>query len=267
MIRLKISTIQLCALLLGMFLSPETLNAQHQELYQKKHFVSNGDTLNYRIMLPKDFDESKSYPLVLFLHGAGERGSDNEKQLVHGSSLFASEKIRDKYPSIVVFPQCPADDFWAVATVDRSAKPVIREFPIDVEPNTSLALVMALMDEMLARDDVDKSQVYVGGLSMGGMGTFEILSRKPDLFAAAFPICGGGNPKAAERYATKTPLWVFHGAKDDVVNPQLSIDMVTAILNAGGYPHFTLYGNDNHNSWDSTFAEPGLLEWLFSNKK
>ncbi|MCB0470047.1 MAG: phospholipase, partial [Flavobacteriaceae bacterium] len=105
------------------------------------------------------------------------------------------------------------------------------------------------------------------GLSMGGMGTYEILSRKPDMFAAAFAICGGGNPELTENYATKIPMWIFHGAKDDVVNPQLSIDMVSAILKFGGKPNFTLYADDNHNSWDSAFAEPELLLWLFSKTK
>ncbi|HMC01708.1 MAG TPA: hypothetical protein VKN14_11800, partial [Flavobacteriaceae bacterium] len=98
-------------------------------------------------------------------------------------------------------------------------------------------------------------------------GTFEILYRKPDMFTAAFAICGAGNPETVKTYANKTELWVFHGAKDDVTNPQFSIDMVSAYLKAGGNPNFTLYADDNHNSWDSAFAEPELLPWLFSKSK
>ncbi|MGE5943354.1 MAG: prolyl oligopeptidase family serine peptidase [Flavobacteriales bacterium] len=242
-------------------------SAQHQELYELKTFIDNTDTLNYRILYPKDFSEDKQYPLVLFLHGAGERGSNNASQLTHGSKLFASENNREVFPAIVVFPQCPQDDYWANASIDRSTKPLTIKFYNGGQPTKALGLVMQLMDTMVAESFVDKQKVYVGGLSMGGMGTFEILYRKSDMFAAAFAICGGGNTEVAEAYAKTIDLWIFHGAKDDVVVPQFSIDMVSAILNYGGKPNFTLYADDNHNSWDSAFAEPKLLPWLFSKSK
>lgn len=255
--------------LIGLLILIDSSNAiaQNLELYKEKLFIQNSDTLKYRIMYPKDFSEDKNYPIVLFLHGAGERGSDNTSQLIHGSKLFANDENREAFPAIVIMPQCPKDDFWANASVDRTTMPITLKFPNGGEPTKALHLVMQLMDGMIAKPFVNNSQFYVGGLSMGGMGTFEILSRKPDMFAAAFAICGGGNLEAAQTYATKTDLWIFHGAKDDVVNPQLSIDMVSAILNHGGKPNFTLYGKDNHNSWDSTFAEPQLLPWLFSKSK
>lgn len=241
--------------------------AQHQELYSKELFVNGNDTLRYRMLLPKNFDETKQYPTVLFLHGAGERGNDNTKQLTHGSKLFTDEMNRGAFPAIVVFPQCPKNDFWANATVDRSTKPIKLEFPLDIEATKSLDLVMQLMDNMIAKPYTDGFRIYVGGLSMGGMGTFEILYRKPEMFTAAFTICGAGNPDATEKYAKSTPLWVFHGANDDVVNPQSSVNMVNGLLKYGGKPNFTLYAKDNHNSWDSAFAEPNLLPWLFSNTK
>ncbi|GAA3610618.1 alpha/beta hydrolase-fold protein [Flavivirga amylovorans] len=240
---------------------------QHENLYSEKSFISQSDTLQYRIMLPKDFDESKQYPVVLFLHGAGERGNNNKAQLVHGSKLFASEKNRVDFPAIVIFPQCPKNSFWASTKVDRTKKPIKFEFPLHAKPTKPMELVMQLMDSMLSKPYVNKHQLYVGGLSMGGMGTFEIIYRKPALFAAAFSICGAGNPEATKAYAKTTPLWIFHGANDDVVNPQSSVDMVTGILKNGGKPNFTLYAKDNHNSWDSAFAEPELLSWLFSNIK
>lgn len=250
-----------------MLLMSNGIVAQHQELYEAKNYINNSDTLNYRIMYPKDFSEDKQYPLVLFLHGAGERGSNNASQLAHGSKLFASNENRETFPAIVIFPQCPQDDYWANASVDRTTQPLTLKFPNGGEPTKALSLVMQLMDKMVAKPFVIKNQVYVGGLSMGGMGTFEILSRKPELFTAAFAICGGGNTDAAKAYATSVDLWIFHGAKDDVVIPQLSIDMVSAILNYGGKPNFTLYADANHNSWDATFAEPKLLPWLFSKSK
>jgi len=242
-------------------------SAQHQDLYGTKTFINNLDTLNYRILYPKNFSENKQYPLVLFLHGAGERGSNNTSQLAHGSKLFASDENRDAFPAIVIFPQCPQDDYWANASVDRTTQPLTLKFANGGEPTKALSLVIKLMDDMVAKPFVNKQQIYVGGLSMGGMGTFEMLSRKPAMFAAAFAICGGGNTEAAKTYATTTELWIFHGAKDDVVIPQLSVDMVSAILKYGGTPNFALYADANHNSWDAAFAEPELLPWLFSKSK
>jgi len=252
--------------LLGFYMFNITL-AQSKKLFKYEHFITQSDTLNYRILLPKHFDENKPYPLVLFLHGAGERGDDNIKQLVHGSSLFAKRKNRRKYPAIVIFPQCPENDYWSNVTIDRSTNPYITDFPLDNAPTKSLNLVMQLLDELTTKPFVNKDRIYVGGLSMGGMGTFEILYRKPTLFAAAFSICGGGNVNNVPLYAKNTPLWVFHGAKDDLIDPQLSITMVSAYLKAGGKPNFSLYSKDNHNSWDSAFSEPKLLPWLFSNQK
>lgn len=237
-----------------------------QQLYREASLIKENDTLNYRVLWPDNFSEDKSYPLVLFLHGAGERGSDNKAQLTHGSSLFAAPENRSNFPAIVIFPQCPKDDYWSNVDIDRSGKGVKLEFNSEKEPTSALALVMELLAQELDKSYVDKDRVYVAGLSMGGMGTFEILSRMPETFAAAIPICGGGNPALAEKYA-QIPMWVFHGAKDDVVNPLYSLEMVEALLKAGGHPNFTLYENANHNSWDSAFTEPQFLPWLFSKKR
>lgn len=241
------------------------LFAQHQEHYSIEQFISGKDTLKYRMLLPSNFDTAKTYPVVLFLHGAGERGDDNQKQLAHGSELFY--RTRDSFPAIVLFPQCRQDDYWASVSVDRSTKPLVLKFPPNSAPTKSMALATKLLDSIMSKPYANKNQVYVGGLSMGGMGTFEILYRHPETFAAAFAICGAGNPETTERYAKTVPMWIFHGAKDDVVNPQNSLDMTSGILKYGGTPNFTLYAKDNHNSWNSAFAEPQLLPWLFSNSK
>lgn len=239
--------------------------AQHQEHYIEEQFISGTDTLNYRVLMPKNFESPNQFPVILFLHGAGERGSDNSRQLIHGSELFY--KMKDSFPAIVIFPQCPQNDYWANANIDRSTKPISLSFPLDSAPTKSMNLVMQLLDNMLTKPYVKKDQVYVGGLSMGGMGTFEILYRKPEVFAAAFAICGAGNPEATKAYAKTVPMWIFHGANDDVVSPQESVDMVSGILKYGGKPNFSLFAKDNHNSWDSAFAEPELMPWLFSNSK
>ncbi|QLE02251.1 dienelactone hydrolase family protein [Galbibacter sp. BG1] len=237
-----------------------------QGLYEKNNFVKDGDTLRYRIMLPKNFSEDKKYPLVLFLHGAGERGNDNESQLTHGSSLFASEENREKYPAVVIFPQCPKNDYWSNADVDRSDDGVKLVFHDDKEATKPMALTMQLLQQFLDKSFIKKDQVYAIGLSMGGMGTFEILSRKPETFAAAIPICGGGSEEAVTKYVD-TPLWIFHGAQDNVVNPMYSIKMVSALLKAGGHPKFTLFDDANHNSWDPAFSQPDFLSWLFSHQR
>ncbi|WP_335964481.1 prolyl oligopeptidase family serine peptidase [Galbibacter sp. PAP.153] len=236
-----------------------------QSLYQKDNFVKDGDTLRYRIMLPENFSDNKAYPLVFFLHGAGERGNDNESQLMHGSDLFASKENRKNYPAIIIFPQCSKDSYWSNASVDRSDNGVKLKFHTDKAPTKAMSLAMDLLREYVSKPYVNKQQVYVVGLSMGGMGTFEILSRMPDTFAAAIPICGGGSTELVKKYVN-TPIWVFHGAQDNVVNPNHSLEMVKALLAEGGSPRFTLYDNANHNSWDRAFHELDFLSWLFSHK-
>ncbi|WP_150452402.1 carboxylesterase family protein [Arenibacter lacus] len=244
-----------------------TANYAQSDLYQAEVFKMGTDSLQYRILYPKNFSSEEEYPVVLFLHGAGERGSDNEKQLVHGSNLFLEEENRENFPAIILFPQCPQDDYWSRVAVDRTKEPLEISFEYGEGPTKAMELTMVLMDTLVNEAYVKKDQVYIMGLSMGGMGTFEMLYRKPDMFAAAIPICGGGDLEASEIYANKVPLWIFHGAKDNVVHPQLSLDITAKIMAFGGAPNLTLFGDANHNSWDPAFAEPKLLPWLFSIKR
>ncbi|CAL65351.1 prolyl oligopeptidase family serine peptidase [Christiangramia forsetii] len=263
--RLKYLLITFGSILL---LLPLTLKAQTKDDFKKEHFIFENDTLNYRILYPKNFsEEEEEYPVVLVLHGAGERGDDNEAQLVHGSDLFLKAENREKFGSIVIFPQAPKEDYWAKVEVKRDTMPFQFDFKNKEKPTKSLNLVMKLMDSLVAEEFVNEKQVYVGGLSMGGMGTYEILYKRPDMFAAAFAICGGANPEIASEYQDGLNIWIFHGEKDDVVPPELSKDMARDINHHGGNAKLSLYPNDNHNSWDSAFAEPYLLPWLFSIQK
>lgn len=250
-----------------LFLMPLALEAQSKEDFEKEHFISNGDTLNYRILYPNNFSEDEKYPVILILHGAGERGDDNEAQLVHGSDLFLNEENREKYPSIVIFPQAPKEDYWAKVEVKRDTMPFQFDFKNKEQSTKSLGLVMKMMDSVVSQDFVNDKKVYVGGLSMGGMGTYEILYKKPEMFAAAFAICGGANPEIAAEYPKGFNIWIFHGEKDDVVPPGLSKEMARTINHNGGNAKLSLYPNDNHNSWDLAFAEPYLLKWLFSHTR
>ena len=235
--------------------------------FEKALFIHQNDTLPYRILLPKNYDPQATYPLMIFLHGAGERGNDNSSQLVHGSFLFKSEKFRDQHPSIVVFPQCPAESYWAMVKRDNK-KPLHKKFDFakTLPRNRQLEMVEQLMDYIETNYRVDSTRRYVGGLSMGGMGTFELVARNPDYFAAAFPICGGGNPEWAS-LLKKTPFWIFHGEDDVVVPDILSKKMYNALIKEKALVRLTLYPGVNHNSWDNAFAEPDLMNWVFGFTK
>lgn len=232
-----------------------------------KSFDHEGKTLPYRILFPKNFDATQKYPLHLFLHGAGERGDDNEAQLIHGSQRFA--QMNEHFPAIVIFPQCPSEDYWARVSYkrNRETNEAIFDYPEESEPTWAMLAVMELVDTLLARAYVDKERIYLSGLSMGGMGTFELLARRPNIFAAATPICGGGQPQHVSRWASQVPVWIFHGDSDTVVPARYSKIMVEALLENGIEPTFSLYPNVNHNSWDNAFAEPNLFSWIYSKKK
>jgi predicted peptidase len=236
-------------------------------LYQKRLLVQAGDTLPYRVLMPQNFDSSKQYPVVFFLHGAGERGRDNEKQLTYGAKLFLQPENRKAFPAIVIFPQCSRESYWSNVLRLHDEKGARKfEFLPDGTPTRYMQLLQELVPFVLRTYPVKMNQVYVGGLSMGGMGTYEVVRRLPGTFAAAFAICGGAHPSTASKLKGVN-WWLFHGGKDDVVPPQATEKIHEALKKAGANVTFTLYPNANHNSWDPAFAEKNLLPWLFSQKK
>lgn len=232
-------------------------------------YSRGADTLPYRILFPQNYDSTKKYPLVVFLHGAGNRGKDNQKQLVHAGSLFLKDASRRQFPAIVIFPQCGINDFWARTRIIHAitdSTPFKFEYLTDVPMNKGLNLVSRLLDSLAATKTINDKQIYIGGLSMGGMGTFELLWRKPGFFAAAFPICGGGDPFKAGVYRKDFPIWIFHGDKDPVVDVNDSRKMAAALKSANAKVKYTEYPNVKHDSWNKALAEPQLLPWLFSQK-
>ena len=235
------------------------LNSQELDLYEQKIFVIENDTLNYRILKPLNYDSTKQYPVHLFLHGAGERGNDNVSQLVHGSKLFLKKESREKYNSWVIFPQAPKYDWWGYKDPYK--------LNYNVKESKAMSLVVKLMDNFSKRNDVNQNKIYVSGLSMGGMGTFVILNLRPNMFAAATPICGDGDPNSVNNYAKKVPIWIFHGSDDTVVSPKKSLKMANAIIDAGGSPKITFYENVGHDSWNNAFAEEDFLKWIHSKTK
>ena len=245
-----------------------TTSAQDLTLFQKKEYVhSEGKVLPYRILYPENYDKNKKYPLVLFLHGAGERGNDNEKQLIHGAKLFLKEENRKNYSAIILFPQCPENSFWSSVNIDRNKTPLTFEFNYDNTITWPLAAVQMLVNQLLNEESIDKKRCYITGLSMGGMGTFEMLYRFPELFAAAMPICGGGDTLHYDKRIKKTAFWVFHGDADPVVNVNASRAMVSKLKELKVSVTYTEYPTVKHNSWDNAFAEPTFLKWMFSNKR
>ena len=198
-------------------------------------------TVNYLLFLPEQYasDPSKEWPLILFLHGAGERGSNLNAVKVHGPPKIAEQQ--GDFPFIVVSPQCPGNTWWT-------------------DP-TQLNALIELLDEVIAKCSVDTERIYLTGLSMGGYGTWYLAARHPERFAAIVPICGGGEPWNA--CALKdVPTWVFHGARDTVVRPEESQKMVEALGACGGDVKFTLYPNAGHDAWTETYNNPEVYDWF-----
>ena len=196
--------------------------------------------LDYLLYLPKDYASKEKWPLLLFLHGGGERGDDLNLVKVHGPpKLIAAGQ---DFPFIVVSPQCPKDHWW---------DPIV---------------LVALLDDLSAKYKVDADRVYVTGLSMGGFGSWELAGYAPERIAAIAPICGGGETHWTKRFA-KMPTWAFHGAKDAGVLPARSIEMIEAMKKNGGDPKLTIYPEAEHNSWTQTYANPEFYEWLLAQKR
>ncbi|MCU0915511.1 MAG: prolyl oligopeptidase family serine peptidase [Planctomycetes bacterium] len=211
-------------------------------MFQKE--ITKNVSLKYLLYLPKGYGEKKDqkWPLLLFLHGAGERGDDVNLVKKHGPPKLIDQGR--EFPFLVVSPQCPANSWW----------------PEQVEA------LAALLDEVQSKYAVDADRVYLTGLSMGGFGTWALACRQPERFAAIVPICGGGDRYRVSR-VKNVPTWVFHGAKDLTVPLQASTDMVEALKKAGGNVQFTVYPEAQHDSWTETYNNPKLYEWLLSHRR
>ena len=251
-----------------LFLLQGTLKSQDFSLYAKEVYTSpSGEQLPYRILFPKDYDKTKKYPLVLLLHGGGERGNDNEKQLTHGAKLFLTDYNRTNFSAIVVVPQCPTDSYWGNVNLDRSTSPLTLTFDYTKPETAPLKNAIALVKKIQQEEGVDTKRTYITGLSMGGMGTFEAVYRYPKLFAVAVPICGGGDVILYDKRVKKIPFRVFHGDADVVVSVNESRRMVQKLQSLKVRVLYKEYPGVNHNSWDNAFAEPDFLSWMFSHKK
>lgn len=220
----------------------------------------SGKTLKYRLYLPPNYNGEKKYPLVLFFHGAGERGDDNSRQMVHGIKDLITYSLKHKEPMILIAPQCPKGQQWVNTPWGNLSHTMPKE------PSQAMQLAMALLQKMITTYSVDNNRLYVTGLSMGGFGTWDIIQRQPKRFAAALAICGGGDTAEAKKLI-KLPIWATHGDQDRVVKTKRSRDMVAAIKKAGGNPKYTEFTKTGHGAWGPTYRNEQMLKWFFSQKK
>lgn len=250
-------------------------------------------TYSYRLVEPRPAaiaDPGAAQPLIVFLHGSGERGSDNRAQLKHFAGWCATDAVQSKHPCFVLAVQCPADETWAPIDIngarERGESPKFAP-----EPTRAMRAVMQAIDEVLATKAVDRTRVYLTGLSMGGFGAFDLAVRRPQLFAAVVPVCGGGDPATA-RILAGMPVLIVHGSDDQIVPVRLSRVMRDAIAVAARdrvdaaqsttrdgegavatqkrlpNPEYREYAGVGHDSWTRAYAwgEEGVLEWVFARR-
>jgi predicted peptidase len=235
--------------------------ALRSRLERRTYQSADGQTLPYRLAIPKNYNPAKKYPLVVFLHGAGERGTDNEAQLVHPQVLRLIGDEAARQPCFLVAPQCPTDCRWVEVPWES---PTPHETP--AEPSRPMRLTLELLDSLEKEFSIDPARRYATGLSMGGYGTFDLLVRRPHQFAAAIAVCGGADDSKASQMAG-TALWVFHGNKDGAVPVARSRSIVAALKQAGADVKYTEYDGAGHDVWSRAYLEPGLVEWLFSKSR
>lgn len=235
--------------------------------YTQQAFVdTDGNSHRYRLLFPAGYDKAgdEKYPLVLFLHGAGERGDDNAAQLKHGAAEFARADRQAEYPCFVLFPQVPKEQKWVDADWSQSAGK--GTFP--ESPSPAYAAALGAVKSWIDSGRVDPNRVYVTGLSMGGYGTWYAAAASKDVFAAAVPICGGGDPTWAKRYQGM-PIWTFHGTEDKAVPVGRSREMIEALATVGHEPKviYTEYEGGGHDVWTQTYRRDDLFRWLFSQQR
>lgn len=217
--------------------------------------------LSYRLLAPAGRKAGARYPLVLFLHGAGERGTDNLVQLAYLPAWLAEPANREAFPCFVLAPQCRPEMKWA--DVDWSAG---KSSPQKPAPTLDMLGAIAALEETLQTAPVDPERVYLTGLSMGGYGTWDLAARMPERFAAILPICGGGDEATAGKIAS-LPVWCFHGDADGAVPVERSRAMIAALRAAGGDPRYSELPGVGHDSWTPAYRDPAVLEWLFSQRR
>ena len=211
------------------------------------------ETFRYRLLSPPRIEAGVLYPVIVYLHGAGERGDDNQQQLVYLPELMIRPERRRAYPCFLIAPQCGQRCWWS----DKSPGQEISFY---------LEAVMAMLDAVLSSQPADPERVYATGISMGGFGVWDLAGQFTDRLAAAVPICGGGAERTAPRL-TELPIWAWHGDQDEAVPVRYSRRMIEAIRQAGGHPRYTELKGVGHDSWTPVYENDGLMEWMFAQRR
>lgn len=247
------------AILCASLLATSGLLAQAERLgFVADAVTVEGERYGYRLLEPLAQYRDVPRPLVVFLHGAGERGADNERQVAWLPEQLAQPAQRSRLPCWVLCVQCPFGATWADVPWTDAVPHAMR-----LQPTRALRAVTMAMDAVLARPGVDASRVYLAGLSMGGFGAFDLAVRQPERFAAVLAICGGGDPGSVDRLLG-LPIRVYHGSADDVVPVQRSRVMVAALRAAGAVVHYHELAGVKHDSWRAAFGNGGAVDWLFA---
>lgn len=217
---------------------------------------ATGQTVPYRLLVPKNYDAGKKYPLVLFLHGASGRGTDNEEPLNWGPKFFLEANLREKFPCFLVVPQCPKDRGWVAA--DENG----------VKESEPLSLALELVATTLPKEfSLDPKRRHLTGVSMGGHAVWVCLVRHPGFFASGVPVCGGGDTNTITSRVTRTPVWAFHSDDDHLVPVQSARDMIKTWRDHGGTAKYTEYTGLKHSSWKKAYLEPELFEWWAARRR
>ncbi len=227
-----------------------------ESLIAESHAIEGVGKLPYRIYTPRPIEDETVYPLIVFMHGAGERGSDNTTQLKHGVGSIIRFIERFNQPAFVIAPQVADGHQWVDTPWSDDAHVLPKS------PSASMSLLLGLIDSVNQTLPIDRRRIYITGISMGGFGTWDLLMRRPDEFAAAIPICGGGDETSAH-LIRDIPVWVFHGGDDQVVKTHRSRNMIEALEGVAGRPRYTEYPGVGHDSWTVTYDNPEVLHWLF----
>jgi predicted peptidase len=219
-----------------------------------------GETFPYRLSAPQFPEPGRKYPLILFLHGSGECGTDNQRQIKVGLPALLRTLQKRAEPALVLAPQCQPDSWW----VKRLA--LGPDYAAAKEPAPSLALALELCRHVAAERQADPDRLYITGLSLGGFGAWDAIQREPGLFAAAVPICGGGDLRRLQE-VKRLPIWVFHGRNDKNVPVSCGREMVAGLRQIGGRVKYTEYENAEHNVWDRVYGDEAVVGWLLSQKR
>jgi len=217
---------------------------------------SSGIDMPYRLFIPKDYDTAASYPIIMYLHGGGGAGVDNIKQITggntNGAHVWVTSENQAKYAAFVVAPQLSGSNRW--------------NKPDSLRLSRDAQLATDLLEALQQEFSIDPDRIYLTGQSRGGFGTWDIVSKHPDIFAAAVPLCVGGIPSAA-KVLRDLPIWAFHGARDSVIPVERSREMVAALRQLGGNVRYTEYPEVGHAVWEKAYFEPELIDWLFAQRR